>query len=491
MRKSGILMHISSLPGPGGIGSLGAESYAFADDLAAAGISLWQVLPCGPTGYGESPYQSSSVFAGNPLFISVEKLAAEGLLSAAPQYPDFQPDRVDYEEVRKIKMAALRQAYRESGEKLQDKIGAFVRENAWLPDFALFTALKDKFGGIKWSEWPDPDLRLRKRSALAAARGELSEEIGFQEFVQYLFFRQWDDLKTYCHQKGIELFGDMPIYVAEDSADTWTRPDIFQLDRSRIPKRVAGVPPDAFSEDGQRWGNPLYRWNWLRFVCRYDWWIARMKEMKKLYDWVRIDHFIGFANYWSVPYQDKTARNGKWVVGPGKSLFRQLERKVSGLHIVAEDLGVISDRVRELLKSTGYPGMRILMYGFGGNPSENCHHPSQLTENLIIYTGNHDNDTLRSWFEHATPDELRNARETLHFDTVEEGMKAFIRCCYESPCDTCILPMQDILGLGGAARMNLPGTIGGNWEWRMLPDAFTEEKIKQLRRLNESSGRMR
>ena len=487
-RRSGILLHITSLPGPGGIGSLGPEARAFADALNKSGMSLWQVLPCGPTGYGESPYQSPSVFAGNPLMISEEQLALDGILSSLSTQA-FDDGRVDFPRVRAAKEAMLRRAYQESGKRLSDEAERFAAEQPWLPDFALFMALKERYGGGKWGDWPDRDLRFRKTTALRRARDELRDEIAYHSFVQYLFYRQWDALRAYCHRAGIQLFGDMPIYVAEDSADTWSDPAVFQLDRRRNPKRVAGVPPDFFSEDGQLWGNPLYRWGYLRWIRRYDWWVNRMRGMRRLYDLIRVDHFIGFANYWSVPYGAPNARNGKWIKGPGRALFDRLDRELPGLQIVAEDLGEVNDRVRKLLADTGYPGMRILSYGFGGG-EDNPHHPDHLSKNCVLYTGTHDNEPCLSWLRRASGEELSRIRACYPFADPGSGVRAIVEGCFESVCNTCVIPMQDILGLGGESRMNLPGTVGGNWMWRMKPRAFTCEIIEWLRVMNEKTGRI-
>ena len=491
MKQSGILMHITSLPGAGGIGSLGPEAHRFADALKAAGMSIWQVLPCGPTGYGESPYQSPSVFAGNPLLISAELLQRDGFLHATAEdlAEGLDPERVDFDAVRARKESMLRRAYAESGKQLEKDVLRFTESHAWLPDYALFMALKKHFGYRKWNEWPDNRLVCRKRRALAEAEASLRDECGYHRFVQYLFYRQWEELHAHCRRLGILLFGDMPIYVAEDSADAWAHPDVFQLDRRRIPTRVAGVPPDYFSEDGQLWGNPLYRWNWLRYVRRYDWWTDRMKAMHELYDMIRIDHFIGFANYWSVPYGSPNARHGKWIKGPGYPLFRKLNEALPGLRIVAEDLGETNDRVRRLLAQTGYPGMRLLTFGFGGG-DDNIHHPDHLSANTVLYTGTHDNDTCLSWLKHASPEELRRVQAWRVFSSPEEGVREIIAGCFQAICDTCIIPMQDILGLDGRARMNLPGTVGGNWAWRMKSGAFTAAHIAWLRELNQESGRL-
>lgn len=489
MRRSGILMHISSLPGPGGIGSLGKEAYAFADFLKASGMAVWQVLPLGPTGYGESPYQSSSVFAGNPMLISCAALREAGLVTYddGEEFTPDDPERVDYPAVRESKEKLLRRCFAQSEGKLQKELAAFRRENPWVEDFALFTALKARYGGVMWTKWPDREVRRRQPAALERCRRELDGEIRYHLFCQYLFFRQWFALKRYCNGLGIRLFGDMPIYVAEDSADTWTHPEAFQLDGEGVPKRVAGVPPDFFSADGQLWGNPLYRWFSLR-LHGYGWWVERMAAMAKMYDIVRIDHFIGFANYYSVPQGAPNARTGKWIIGPGKSLFRTLERKIPGLNIVAEDLGCVNDRVRRLLTAVGYPGMRVLSFGFGGG-EDNPHLPANYVTNSVVYTGTHDNDTVRGWIDTADDAALAQARQLLGFDKPEDGPAAFVRAVLASRADTAMIPMQDVLGLGGWARMNRPGTIGNNWLWRMAPGAPTPELAQRLRWENEATNR--
>lgn len=489
MRTSGILMHISSLPSPGGIGTLGEEAYAFADFLCASGLSIWQVLPIGPTGYGESPYQSSSVFAGNPLFISLPQLRREGLLS----YTDeelFRPEteeRVFYDEVKANKTELLHRSYRESAGKLRSETEAFRRENPWVDDFALFTAVKDHFGQVKWTSWPDRDIQFRKPEAISKYSALLKDEIGFHIFCQYLFRRQWSALKEYCNRKGLLLFGDMPIYVAEDSADTWTHPEVFQLDQNRVPRRVAGVPPDYFSEDGQMWGNPLYRWTWLRFHG-FGWWVDRMKAMAALYDMIRIDHFIGFANYYSIPYGAPNARNGKWVIGPGKALFKKLQSEIPDMRIIAEDLGCVNNRVRRLLNWCGYPGMKVLTFGFDSDQT-NPHFVANYSENAVAYTGTHDNDTALGWAEKADPKVLQFAKETCGFSEISEVPDALLRVLFSCRCDTVIAPMQDVLGLGGEARMNYPGSIGGNWLWRMKDGALTPALSMKLYKLNKDTNR--
>ena len=490
MRTSGILMHISSLPSPGGIGSMGPEAFAFADFLQASGMSIWQVLPVGPTGYGESPYQSSSVFAGNPLLISCFRLREEGLLSYedSEEYSPEDPETVNYGEVRQNKDMLLRRCYDQSREKLSGQVDEFVAANAWVEDFALFTAVKQHFGGVMWTKWPDADIRFRRPEALRKYRDLLRGEIDYHVFCQYLFRRQWFELKKYCNDRSVRLFGDMPIYVAEDSADTWTHPEIFQLDKNLVPKRVAGVPPDYFSEDGQLWGNPLYRWTYLRFCRRFDWWVARMKGMAELYDMIRIDHFIGFANYYSVKNGSPNARKGKWVVGPGKALFQRLNQEVPDIRIIAEDLGCVNNRVRRLLDWCGYPGMKVLTFGFDSDES-NPHFIGNYGKNTVAYTGTHDNDTTLGWAEKADPKALAFAEKTLGFSGAAEAPEAFIRALFKGPCDTVVIPMQDVLGLGGSARMNLPGTTGGNWLWRMKPDQLSLDLSMKYYRLNKETDR--
>ena len=490
MRTSGILMHISSLPSPGGIGSMGPEAFAFADFLQASGMRIWQVLPIGPTGYGESPYQSSSVFAGNPLLISCYQLREAGLLDYEDEeeFTPADPEKIDYEAVRANKDMLLRRCYAQSRNRLSGQINEFIERNSWVRDFALFTAVKQKYGGAMWTKWPDADIRFRKPSAVKRYQEELKDEIDYYIFCQYLFRRQWFELKKYCNDRSLLLFGDMPIYVAEDSADTWTHPDIFQLDRNLIPRRIAGVPPDYFSADGQLWGNPLYRWTYLRFIRHFDWWIERMKGMAQLYDMIRIDHFIGFANYYSVKNGMPNARKGKWVIGPGKSLFKALDREIPDIRIVAEDLGCVNKRVQRLLDWCGYPGMKVLTFGFDSDES-NPHFIGHYRRNTVAYTGTHDNDTTLGWAEKADPKALAFAEKTLGFSGAAEAPDAFIRALFKSPCDTVIVPMQDILGLGGEARMNYPGTTGGNWLWRMKPDQLSLDLSMQYYRLNKESER--
>ncbi|MBQ8159333.1 MAG: 4-alpha-glucanotransferase [Clostridia bacterium] len=488
-RKSGILLHISSLPGSEGVGTLGEEAFAFADFLHASGFSIWQVLPMGPTGYGESPYQSTSIFAGNPTLISLRTLRRDGLLDFSddelPHVSD--PGKVDFDSVRSAREPLLRRCYQTSYEACHKDVEKFEASHPWVQDYALFTSVKAHFGGIMWTQWPDQEIRNRKPSAVAAWSEKMKDEIRYHIFIQYLFDRQWTQLHDYCRKLSIRLFGDMPIYVAEDSADTWTSPKVFQLDRNRLPKRVAGVPPDYFSEDGQLWGNPLYRWWYLR-LTGFSWWKARMRHMAQMYDIVRIDHFIGFANYYSIPYGAKNARIGKWVLAPGKQLFRALQREIPGLHIVAEDLGSVNARVRALIDETGFPGMKVLVFGFGSG-EENPHFIGNWTKHTVVYTGTHDNDTVLGYLKRADKKEVDHARQVLHFEKLEDGPAAFVRATLASPSDTAMIAMQDLLGLDNSARMNMPSTVGGNWLWRLKvipdPDAQT-----MYRKLNEETGRI-
>ena len=493
VRKSGILLHISSLPGPGGIGSMGKEAYAFADFLKASGMSIWQVLPMGPTGYGESPYQSTSVFAGNPMLISIEKMAEEGLvtLNADEVFVPSQEEKVEFDLMRQYKEKMLRRAFEQSESRLQAEIAEFAKKNVWAEDFALFTAVKRHNNYAMWTQWADKDIILRKPEAVKKYREMLDVEVRYHLFCQYVFFQQWFALKKYCNDSGIELFGDMPIYCAEDSADTWTRPEVFQLDENRISTNVAGVPPDCFSEDGQLWGNPLYDWNRLYFH-KYDWWVDRMRAMSEMYDLVRVDHFIGFANYYSIPHGAPTAKTGEWIVGPGKKLFIQLRKEIPGLRVIAEDLGVQNQRVRDLLAFVGYPGMKVATFGFGGggDDDENQHFPGTWTKNYVAYTGTHDNDTTIGWIKAADKKALAAAKAYLgDFETAEEGVELFMACVLNSPCETAMLPMQDVLHLGGEARMNLPGSAGGNWAWRMKPGAASAEVAAHLKEMNTAAKR--
>jgi 4-alpha-glucanotransferase len=494
-RQSGILLHISSLPSPYGIGTMGREAREFVDFLSAAGSGIWQVLPIGPTSYGDSPYQSFSTYAGNPYFIDIDTLLGEGILREGDVYGlprDKDRQYADYEYLWNTRYAVLRAAYANAYGDLKGEVESFSRKNPWLADYALFSALKDRFGGKAWSEWPEKAIRFREPEAVKYYTKALSEDIRFHEFIQYLFFRQWFALKAYANQKGILIFGDMPIYVAMDSADTWATPEVFLLDGERRPAAVAGVPPDYFTEDGQLWGNPLYDWAYLK-KTGYQWWIDRMRAMLRLYDIVRIDHFIGFANYYAVPADAETARHGEWRDGPGKSFFGVLNQAIPNLPIVAEDLGNVTPKVKNLLKYCGFPGMKVLSFALDART------PDCIAPNTVLYTGTHDNDTVLGWWEKIDGDERAYVREYLNKSSnrevlrqgCEEGdiCRAMIEAAYNSPAETVIIPIQDFLGLGSEARMNIPGTVGENWKWRLQPQQLTDEIGKYMLDINKKYGR--
>ena len=481
MRQSGILLHITSLPGPEGIGTLGKSAYEFADFLKSSGMSVWQVLPISPTGYGESPYQSFSTYAGNPLMIDLETLADEGLLpKQSPAKPD---DRVDYPLVMAYKETRLREAFSRADGRILKEAADFAAAQAhWLSDYSLFMALKAHFGGGPWTDWPDVGIRRRNPDAMEKYAKLLSSDISYHSFVQYLFFKQWRALKAYANRLGIRVFGDMPIYVATDSSDCWSSPGDFQLDRDLKPRAVAGVPPDYFSRDGQLWGNPLYDWKAMKRTG-YAWWINRLRAMGDYYDLIRVDHFIGFANYYAVPYGASTARNGCWRRGPGRHFFSRVKKELPQLNIIAEDLGAVNHKVKLLLDYCGYPGMKVLSFGFSGG-DDNTHRLHRVKRHCVAYTGTHDNDTLLGWWSKAGQEEKENAARLLHMKEGSDITDAMMQALFGSPAELVILPMQDVLRLDGSARMNLPGTLGGNWAWRMRPDAVNPGLSAGLRALN-------
>lgn len=485
MRESGILLHITSLPQAGGVGTLGQAAYNFVDFLHRSGMTIWQVLPVGPTGYGESPYQSASTFAGNPLLIDLTLLEQQGLLPTGAFQPLPDSNQVDFDAVRAQKDALLRQAFLTGGSVFDAQ--SFVRSQPWAADYGLFMALKHHFGNKSWMEWPD-DVRLRRPEALAHWRRELQSEIAYQIFVQQVFYQQWHALRQHANSQGVKLLGDMPIYVAEDSADAWANPDIFQLDADRRPIKVAGVPPDYFSADGQLWGNPLYNWKALR-RRKYDWWISRLRAMGNLYDLVRVDHFIGFANYYAIPAGAKTARTGKWEKGPGRRFFRRVRREAPDVRIIAEDLGEVNARVKRLLRFCGFPGMKVLTFAFGGGEG-NPHLPAHHEKNCIVYTGTHDNNTVLGWWQDADEETRAHARQVLQLREGEDIAGKMIAAAFASPAQTAIIPMQDFLRLGSESRMNTPGTVGGNWGWRMTAPAprSVESEIVKLNQKYHRGG---
>ena len=502
-RASGILLHPTSLPGRFGIGDLGDEAYRFADFLDAGGQSLWQVLPLGPTGYGDSPYAGYSAFAGNALLISPERLSQAGLLGKREltEISSGPSERVDFARAHEIKDAVLGKAFgdyqRTTDTEFRAAFETFAEQNAsWLDDYALFRALKTAHDGAAWYEWEEPLVR-RTPAALGRAGEELHDEIEAQKFYQFLFFKQWLDLKTYCNRHGVRMVGDVPIFVAHDSADVWTNPDQFKLNPDGTPIVVAGVPPDYFSKTGQYWGNPIF--NWERMLSDgFKWWIERVRATLQMVDIARIDHFRGFAACWEIPGGDKTAERGRWVEAPGRELFTAIRNALGELPIIAEDLGVITPDVEKLRDDFGFPGMRILQFAFSSDPKNNDL-PHNYHRNVVAYTGTHDNDTTVGWFNSVAGEgSTRNAKQIkcerefcmkylktdgreIHWD--------FIRALFGSVANTAIVPMQDVLGLGTEARMNLPNSTSGNWLWRFRADALTDELAERLKDVSKLYGR--
>lgn len=502
-RSSGILLHPTSLPGRYGIGELGDEAFAFVDFLEAAGQTLWQVLPLGPTGFGDSPYACFSAFAGNPLLVSLDSLVTDGLLSADDlnDYPQLGEDRVNFGEVVKRKNALLTKAFQTFQKKPAPELAAgfehfCAEEAAWLDDYALFRALKDHHQGKAWNGW-EKKYVIRERQALHEAHETLHDLVEAHKFAQYLFFKQWKKLKTYANDKGIKIIGDIPIFVAYDSTDVWTYPDLFKLDKDGNPTVVAGVPPDYFSETGQLWGNPLYNWENMKGI-HYHWWVARLQNLLRLVDIIRLDHFRGFAACWEVPANEKTAKNGKWVEVPGREFFTFLKETFEELPIIAEDLGVITPDVAALRDDFEFPGMRILQFAFAGD-AKNHDLPHNYLPNTVVYTGTHDNDTTVGWFNsEANSGSTRSAQQIerernfcLEYLNIkgEEIHWDFIRTVMASVSVYAIVPVQDLLGLGSEARMNLPASEKGNWNWRYPAGALTDEIAGRLKRLGELYGR--
>ena len=484
-------MPISSLPSPHGIGTLGAEARKFVDFLAAAGQSWWQILPVSPTSYGDSPYQSFSAYAGNPYFIDLDLLCEDGLLT--PEEVNAvnwgaDPARVDYSAIYNGRFPLLHLAMERGWERDADKVTSFSAENdAWLPDYALFMALKRHFGMKSWTEWPDEDIRLRRPEAVQHYQKELADDIRLFSYIQYLFFRQWEALRAYAHEKGIGIIGDLPIYVAMDSADVWSDPRAFQLDERNVPAEVAGVPPDYFSAEGQLWGNPLYDWDAMK-ADGYSWWIRRIAGASRLYDILRIDHFRGLESYWAVPYGETTAKIGRWVKGPGMDLIGVLTEKFPNIQFIAEDLGYLTPEVRQLLADSGLPGMKILQFAFDSRETAN-YLPHTYPRNCVCYAGTHDNSTLMGWKNDAAPSDIAAAQEYLGLNEEEGFHWGILRGGQSSVADLFVAQMQDYLGLGAEARMNTPGILGGNWQWRMLPDQITEGLTKRIARMTSLYGR--
>lgn len=491
-RLAGILLHPTSLPGRYGIGDLGDELISFLDWAAAAGFGLWQVLPLNPPGYGNSPYGCLSSVAGNPLLISPQRMLQDGLIAPeiVGEVPEFDTEHAQFEEVRVWKGRLLREGWStfQNGDwpDMRRAVSHFeAQEREWLDDFALYMAVKEANDFKPWWEWPEGIAR-RDATALKKARRELNHEVRFQKFIQFLFFRQWSAVRAAAQERNITIMGDVPIYVAQDSADVWANREIFQLDEFGAPTVVAGVPPDYFSVTGQRWGNPLYRWDVLR-EGGYRWWVSRIRTNLELTDIVRLDHFRGFAAYWEIPAHEPTAIHGRWMPGPGKALFDALRAALGGLPLVAEDLGFITPEVHELRYAIDIPGMRVLQFGFGQPDSP--HLPHRFEIRSVVYTGTHDNDTARGWFDNASTSERELARTYLG-DDCHDFPWALIRAAYTSVADTAIVPIQDVLRLGSEGRMNTPGDALHNWSWRVQPGALTREHAEQLRRLAEITGRL-
>lgn len=480
-RAGGILLHPTSLPSRYGIGDLGPEAYNFLDFLKESRLKLWQILPLHPVGYGESPYQSYSAFAGNPLLISIDELYKEGLITGYDMkyLPVFPPDRVEYSRVMDLKNMLLRRAFERFRRKdCEEEYSFFLDQNSfWLPDFLLFMALKEHFNGLPWNRW-DHDIAFRRSEAVLRWEGFLAQEMKYQCFLQYKFASQWQALKAYAKQKGITVIGDLPLFISYDSSDTWINPHLFDLDQDGYPARVAGVPPDYFSETGQLWGNPLYRWDKME-EDDYYWWRERIQKLLEQVDVVRIDHFRGFEAYWEIPGGEKTAVNGRWVKGPDQHFFTTLERHLGKLPILAEDLGFITREVHELRNHFNYPGMKVLQFL---NEEPYLERPEK--EKVVYYTGTHDNDTLLGWYKDVILDSLDNP-PVLN----EEVSWEFIELVFASNADWIIVPLQDILCLGSEGRMNTPGTIGGNWMWRCRPGSLTKDKAGRLAYLAKKYNR--
>ncbi|AIY78881.1 4-alpha-glucanotransferase [Clostridium botulinum 202F] len=490
-RSSGIIMHIASLPGEFGIGTFGKEAYEFADFLKESHQKYWQILPIGPTSYGDSPYQSFSAFAGNPYFIDFNLLKKDGLLKSKDYSNlNFGKDKedIDYGLIFVEKMKVLRKAYERFKLNLPTDLKEFEEENQWLDDYSLYMALKSKFELKSWQKW-DIDIKLRKKEALNKYREELKDEINLWKFIQYKFFEQWTNLKKYVNDLDIEIIGDIPIYVAEDSADIWANPKAFLLDEETlVPLKVSGCPPDNFAVTGQLWGNPIYNWDYID-KTNYKWWIDRMKQSSKLYDVIRIDHFRGFESYWSIPYGDPTAENGEWVKGPGMKLFNAIKKELGDIKIIAEDLGFLTDEVVKFREESGFPGMRVLQFAFVGDAA-NRDLPHNYEENCIAYTGTHDNNTFRGWLEKTgTEEEIEASIKYLGLNKEEGYNWGFIRGVWSSKAYLSIALIQDFLNLGNESRINVPSTLGQNWCWRAKEDVFTDELAEKIYEITKMYGR--
>ena len=490
-RSCGILLPVFALPSPYGIGTLGQAAYDFVDFLRQAGQSWWQMLPLGPTGYGDSPYQSFSSYAGNPYFIDLDLLRRDGLLTAqeiASLAWGSDPARVDYAALYENRFVLLQKAAERGWARDRAEVQLFARQNAqWLPDYALYMAVKRHFDEKPWTQWPDEAIRLRKPEAMAQYRQMLAGDIRMFTYSQFLFFRQWNALREYAHEQGVGIIGDLPIYVSMDSADVWAEPAFFQLDSNGYPTETAGVPPDCFSRDGQLWGNPLYRWEAMK-ADGYGWWIRRVDGAAKLYDMLRIDHFRGFESYWAVPYGDTTAKNGHWVKGPGMDLVQVLLNWFPQMQFIAEDLGFLTPEVRELLADSGLPGMKVLEFAFDSREPSN-YLPHLYTPHCVCYTGTHDNAPLPAWKEEADPDDLALAVQYLGLNEEEGFHWGVLRGGMSSVAELFVAQMQDYLGLGAESRINTPGEPVGNWQWRLHPGQLTAALSRRMAHMARLYGR--
>ena len=488
MRKSGILMHISSLPGPYGIGSMGKCAYDFVDFLCKAGQRCWQILPLSPTGYGDSPYQSFSIYAGNPYLIDLDSLIAQGLLKQEEvDSVNWGEDltRVDYGCLYENRGRLLKLAYERftPGEAFD----SFIKNNLWLDNYCLFMALKEHFGGVAWQNWPT-ELVHRDADTLKKYSELLSRELGYHCFVQYIFYSQWEKLRAYANGKGLRIIGDVPIYVPLDCADVWADPQLFQLDEDCRPTGLAGCPPDSFTADGQFWGNPLYNWQRMKEEG-YAWWIKRLAAAGHMYDVVRFDHFRGFESYWAIPADAKTAAEGKWVPGPAMDFISAVQKALPELDFIAEDLGYVTPEVRKLQEDSGYPGMKVLEFAFDSHEEGN-YLPYTYPVNSVCYSGTHDNQTLKQWFDEALPADRQHAIDYLGLNEGEGYVKGMIRGCMASVSRLCVVQMQDYLELGSEGRMNSPGILGANWVWRAKPGFASDELASYIRILTERYGRI-
>lgn len=491
MRKSGILLPVASLPSAYGIGCFSKEAYHFIDMLQEAGQTYWQMLPLGPTGYGDSPYQSFSTFAGNPYFIDPEDLIARGYITKeqCDSY-DFGDNvhYIDYEKIYLSRFKLLREAYDNSNIAEDADFQKFIHDNAfWLDDYALYMAVKESFGGVCWVEW-DEDIKLRRPEAMERYSREYAKEVEFYRFQQYLFQVQWEKLKQYANARGIKIIGDIPIYVAFDSSDAWANPELFQFDENCTPVAVAGCPPDAFAATGQLWGNPLYRWDYHR-ETGYAWWMKRLASCYEKYDVVRIDHFRGFDEYYAIPYGEPTAERGTWEQGPGYDIFKVMKETLGEKEVIAEDLGFLTQSVIELVERTGYPGMKILQFAFDSR-EESDYLPHNYTANSVVYTGTHDNDTVLGWYATMAGADKKLCDSYLNLAGREDALHwEFIRSAMASVAYLAVIPMQDYLGLGSEARINIPSTLGNNWKWRMGAGDFTRELAKEIKEMTKLYGR--